>query len=252
MGIKLAKDCVLPAGKVKKAVFHQRGLLFWESKTHWAESCGFVCAKCCRAVSATEGVRPCPAVPGAGKHPHWHWWWHSVCGGCGLRAVVCSAQRRGGWGGPHGGTRLPAVMGLPGEGRGGLGKAAPQRAVSSAPMPELRERWDPTVSHRVGWCCVEPWVGLGGPCGSLPTRDVLWSYSVNPPERGEFGFQSQLGATEVWFVVQHWKGSSLPFSSPSFLLSPFPFPFLSFPFPFPFPFYGKLWLIMGNQWKWYT
>lgn len=58
-------------------------------------------------------------------------------------------------------------MGLPGEGEEGLGKAASQREVSTAPMLELRERWDPALSHRVAWCCVEPWVGLGGPYGRL-------------------------------------------------------------------------------------
>ena len=37
-------------------------------------------------------------------------------------------------------------------------------------LPDLREHWDtsPTIGFGFGWCCVELWVGLGGPCGSLP------------------------------------------------------------------------------------
>ena len=47
------------------------------------------------------------------------------------------------------------------------------RAVGTAPMPELRERWDTALTHW-GWgCCVGPGVGLGDPCGALPAWDSL-------------------------------------------------------------------------------
>ena len=50
-----------------------------------------------------------------------------------------------------------------------------QAAQGTGHVPELldlREHWDtsPTIGFGFGfgWCCVELWVGLGGPCGSLP------------------------------------------------------------------------------------
>ena len=48
------------------------------------------------------------------------------------------------------------------------------RAVGTARVPEFRERLGSaqTLGLNLGWCCVEPGVGLC-PCGSLPTQDIL-------------------------------------------------------------------------------
>ena len=49
------------------------------------------------------------------------------------------------------------------------------RAVGTARVPEFRERLDSaqTLGLNVGWCCVEPGVGLSDPYGSLPTWGIL-------------------------------------------------------------------------------
>ena len=46
---------------------------------------------------------------------------------------------------------------------------------SRAQVPEFKGRLDSALRHRLGFwmACVEPGVGLDGPCGSLPTHDVL-------------------------------------------------------------------------------
>lgn len=54
---------------------------------------------------------------------------------------------------------------------GGIFGTAPHGSEHSPELPELRESWGTALSHRVWvWGC---WVGLSGPCGSLPAQGIL-------------------------------------------------------------------------------
>jgi len=51
---------------------------------------------------------------------------------------------------------------------------AAQGSGHSPGLPEFNERLDSALTaFEFVWSCVEPGVGAGDPCGSLPTRDML-------------------------------------------------------------------------------
>lgn len=67
-----------------------------------------------------------------------------------------------------------------------------QGSGHSSELPELREHWLSDVEIGFGWCCVEPGVGLGDPCGSLPTLWFCGSNCVCPS--GVFKISEGMGA----------------------------------------------------------
>jgi len=64
---------------------------------------------------------------------------------------------------------------------GGSGHGtAPQGRGHGPELPALREHWDTTLRHRVGFGLLRlgPGAGFSNRCGSLPAQDVLWFYGI--------------------------------------------------------------------------
>ena len=83
----------------------------------------------------------------------------------GPEGTAWSSVRGGAAGGEGKGLRQRAVgMEQPAQGSG--------HGLSAGAQGVFGQRCQ-TLGLDLGWCCVDPGVGLSDPCGSLPTQNIL-------------------------------------------------------------------------------